>query len=1140
MNEIINYIQLKLLALGYPVAKDAKGGTGNEENAEFLDLSSSLLKSMQEKARQGGDKHNAVDQHIQDFLNRYLADTGETVSLPTRTLTLDRKGMARKCALPLNGYRFQNEIVDSHRVKQGILNNPKADRRTTMGSFHIVEGGLPVPLDKKEVPKIAFVRLFNAAMKPPSDYMTLPFSTAEGNEPIETFVSLFLRPVVCPEVKNLLSRRTMAVRFFAPGSLVSNLDFVESIFGNAGDPDLAENNPHLDVEHWSGHTGCIILAPHLIRMTKKELGLPHKSTATERQIHDGMCWENEGDLYNDGSAYKLTLRNDEGVVVTLIADNYYGYSKKEIKTQISYAANLMGMVEEEHAGGALVFPRRGIQGTFLGDLFYKKFKDAYSLADIVKKFPESVEFRPEGYAVDKNYSNIIYIPENTLIDIYKGTVSWQKEGKTESIKANPAHDYVFPSGHKLKMEKNERTGDWQLISTQPEGTFCHKPATVSGGGKSEISKKLDNAIKYGAFHVNNLEQDFDFVERILNYDFSNRWKNHEQRNNPSRGIFSRERTLGSVVKLLTPSANYTEDYNAFLATIPTQVKSLVFFIKMFYRPDIHGDWKQHLTVDSVNGKEGSDLKFDGRKITASYLRMGFALNGSWLLHTLRPDFVSAAKIQMEDDISASVVVPTHRLSNLGNVGNHKSIKLLENCEAHFFQRPDDAIHRGVDLDAERDLSSDNLFVTNFQPITRQHAQEIYSSSIEFDQYSENVQKSIEDFLAGDEQFLVVSSHPRIVDGKPTENPRYLQRRHTEETKRDEYLHEMGIRLARKLGPQDPVYYPVNAVLSSRRNNPAEPEKGIRPLSVYNPIHYQEIPELFMDYVSSLTGKSPSTTGAGSEGALTKGPFNMLTPTTDLNNALISWILTGYDGFTTVAGYVGDYVRFDHDISIFIPEIWARLKEGEKDPKKMIEQGSLEKLKDFEHNGQKVLASRLGYRITETFMFNYFNRVFNEPQAVFTEEMLRPEKQNLDHYVDGINNIVEAQQKVSRAYFEDGSVEACIPPLQVLLHIMAHGHYHGKDLSDESLRKLFDRDEMLASDWYKERLFRKQQIDIDFYKKRIDYLEKYLHDPNNKEMVGPLQVPAKLEQAKKELARVQTLGYLEQLKGTIGADPLFRK
>ena len=49
-------------------------------------------------------------------------------------------------------------------------------------------------------------------------------------------------------------------RFFAPGSLVSNLDFVENIFGNAGDPFLPENDAGLDVDHWTGHTGCVILA----------------------------------------------------------------------------------------------------------------------------------------------------------------------------------------------------------------------------------------------------------------------------------------------------------------------------------------------------------------------------------------------------------------------------------------------------------------------------------------------------------------------------------------------------------------------------------------------------------------------------------------------------------------------------------------------------------------------------------------------------------------------------------------------------------------------------------------------------------------------------------------------------------------
>ena len=131
---------------------------------------------------------------------------------------------------------------------------------------------------------------------------------------------------------------------------------------------------------------------------------------------------------------------------------------------------------------------------------------------------------------------------------------------------------------------------------------------------------------------------------------------------------------------------------------------------------------------------------------------------------------------------------------------------------------------------------------------------------------------------------------------------------------------------------------------------------------------------------------------------------------------------------------------------------------------MIEEGSLEKLEDFEYQGKKVLASRLGYRMTSGFLFRYFNRIFNEPGTVFNERMLKPELQDMESYVDGINNIVEAQRKVALNYFEDGSIEAAIPPLKVLLHIMAHGHFEGKEISDHQLRSMFNRDNVIA--WLK--------------------------------------------------------------------------
>ena len=349
-----------------------------------------------------------------------------------------------------------------------------------------------------------------------------------------------------------------------------------------------------------------------------------------------------------------------------------------------------------------------------------------------------------------------------------------------------------------------------------------------------------------------------------------------------------------------------------------------------------------------------------------------------------------------------------------------------------------------------------------------------------------------------------------------------------------------MRLVRQINLDEPLNNVVNAVLPGRRNNPVDKAAGIRPLAVYNPIHYQETPELFMDFICSLTGKSPSTTGAGSEGALTKAPFNMLTPTTDLNNALLSHILTESNGFSTAAGFVGAENKIDHDVSLLIPEIWARLEPVDRDPQHLIENGSLEKIEDFEYEGEKILASRLGYRITKTFSYRCMNRIFDEPTAVFSERMLKPELQGLEDYVDGIKNICEAQQKVAVNYFADNSVEAAIPPLKILLHIMAYGNYEGKEISDPELRKYFDRDYVVNSDWYKERLALKQQKDIAFYNKQINYLEEFIANTSNSSIVMEMNIQNRLETVKQQLKVVEADDYLDSINGTIGLDPLCRK
>ena len=1038
--------------------------------------------------------------------------------------------------MPIESNTFCNEHVSSYRVKNGVLHNPHNDRRTTSGTFHVCEGGLPIPADKRATPKRAFAELFRRAFLPPADLLVLPY-TANQPQPAQTFVSLLLRPLICPAVAGAVTEKRMEIRFFAPGGLVSNLDFVESIFGNAGDPFLPENDAGLDVEHWSGHTGVVILAPHLTRVGKRELGLPHVADATDRQRLDGMCWEEESECYNEGRPFKLTCRTAAGVIVTLIADNYFGYCKKEVKTQISYAANLFGNVEEEHAGGAIVFPSHN-----LGEESFADPGNGRTLADVVREYSDSLDAKPEGYAVDRNFPDVIYISENAGANLHDQHIAWEKEGAMQSIPLLPGKVYMTPSGFKLRMEKHPESPSWRLIGTAAEGTFCHKPCTVSGGGKSEISKSIADYMLFGPIFVADPEKDFLLVDEIFNKDYSQRYRpdatdRPDYARRPSRRILDRERSVGSVIKLLTPSPQYTEDFNAWLHSIPSYIYAIVFIIKRFQKPEWNGQWREHFSLDIVNGSPGNELKYHDRKLVGTYLRVGLAASGAWRTFKLRQDFAAAEKIQTEDDISASVVLPAGALSHLRQGATAHSLKFVENCEYRLFQRPDEAIHRGMDRQTERDLARPCNFVSNFEPLASDQVREMALKVVELEKFTEPMKQLLRSAAEDDEGYVVCSAAPRLVDGRPSQNPRYLQDRPDLAAPMNKYVAEMGVRLAREIPKDKSVPLPVDAVLIGRRNNPPDRERGIHSLAVYNPIHYQELPELFMDFICSLTGKSPSTTGAGSEGALTKGPFNALLPVTDLNNALVSFILTGLAGFSTAAGHIGPNVRVDHDLSLLAPEIWCRLSPAERDPAYLIREGLLEPLEDFEYEGQAILASRLGYRITRRFVGLFFGRVFDNPAKVFDDAILRPERQDHDSFADGVKQITEAQQRVAAKYFEDGSHSLACPPLRALLEIMVDGRRLPRDPEGEPVRQMFTRDYLLTADWYHQRLETKQRRDVALWRRHFDYLDRVAEHYGGQRMLGTIDLTASRHRAETELARVRSPRYRDELFGTLGADPL---
>ena len=168
-----------------------------------------------------------------------------------------------------------------------------------------------------------------------------------------------------------------------------------------------------------------------------------------------------------------------------------------------------------------------------------------------------------------------------------------------------------------------------------------------------------------------------------------------------------------------------------------------------------------------------------------------------------------------------------------------------------------------------------------------------------------------------------SANPRLVDGKPSKNPRYLQQRPDRTNARATAAADLSSHLVRRLPSGAPLPLPVDVIAAGRRNNP--PDGPCRRCARSTRCTIMELPELFMEFISSMTGKSPSTTGAGSEGALTKGPFNAMPAIIDLNAALLSYVLTGYDGWVSCAGLRRARTSGSTTTSrMLVPEVFSRM------------------------------------------------------------------------------------------------------------------------------------------------------------------------------------------------------------------------
>ncbi|MCQ5086033.1 hypothetical protein NE685_09615 [Cutibacterium acnes] len=1117
-------VNLRLALNGLPLPTAAR--------ASYIDVVAPVLARQRELRRELPELLCPADRRIQAFIDRYLGeDSSVHPRLPDTTLTLDEPGLARALSLPVDGDDFSSDLVSSYRVANGVLHNPRNDRRTTAGVFHVAEGGLAIPDDKKAVPIDVFARLLDLAFQAPPEHTLLPYtSTQPVDRQAHTWVSLLLRPLVVPEVPGFVSERRMEIRFFAPGGLVSNLDFVEGIFGNSGDPLLPVNDSALAPSGWTGHSGCIILAPHLNLIRKVDLGLPHVDQATDRQRRDGMCWSDESELYNEGKPFKLCARDESGVILTIVADNYFGYCKKEVKTQISYSANLFGLAEEEHSGGARAYISHNE-----GQEYATPVCDQ-TVSDVVMANPDHFEMLSDGQARVLDIDDVVLVPGGTKFSLRDGTVSW--DNGDHSIRMRADTEYISPAGYRIHMVHNDADDQWYLEGTYGDSTTLHKCCTVSGGGKSEISKAISDTFLWGNAYSPDFEADMDAVDDILHRDYSTRFADPKLNGIDHRPVLSTERSVGSVIKLLTPSSDFTDWYNDWINSIPAFRKELVFTIKRYYKPEWGDDWRSHFSVAPTNGRHGNMVRLDGQKVLVSMARVGFQPDGSWRLFTLRHDYAPAVKVQTEDDMTASIVTSP----GVVNGPEGLSRKVVANCEALLFQRPDDAIYRGYDTQTERDMSGTDLFISNYQPLTREDVRAMRDDVVAFSKFTPPMRTFLSNFADSDPseqpKFVVSSADPRLIDGVRSRNPRYLQVRPDIAKPRETAIANLASHLYHGLPIDEPLPLPVDVVAAGRRNNP--PEGKIPALCAYNPLHYMELPELFMEFISSMTGKSPSTTGAGSEGALTKAPFNALPAVFDLNSSFLSFVLSGYDGWLSSAGFIGPKVEVAHDISLLVPEIFCRMSPAERDAKTLIEGGYLEKLEDYDKDGELILASRLGYRMTEKFMRAYFGRIFLHPDTVFTPEMLRPELQDADIFADSVRTISTTHARVAKAYFDDGTVSLAVPPIRALLEIMVNGVCsEGWTLDDPELREMFTRESVLASDWYAERIDAKQAEAVRRAERGIAHLEQFMADPRNASACEEIDVQARLDQVRKFHDRAVTAEYRQQLVGTLGRQVNFR-
>jgi hypothetical protein len=209
---------------------------------QFLELAGPLPRNFHRKDELLGGRLCPADTRVQSVIDRPLRSVTDCIpQLPAQTFTFERPGPAGAMSLPAHGDSSSSRYLQSYRAAQGILHNPKSDRRTTRGLSISWKEAFRFRRTKSRCQRV----LSRNCSKPRCISRRSARTAVHGDpgEPGSTLHLAIAAAAIWPATGNGRAK-TMGTRFFAPASLVSNPDFVEGIFGKGGGsrPVLREGN----------------------------------------------------------------------------------------------------------------------------------------------------------------------------------------------------------------------------------------------------------------------------------------------------------------------------------------------------------------------------------------------------------------------------------------------------------------------------------------------------------------------------------------------------------------------------------------------------------------------------------------------------------------------------------------------------------------------------------------------------------------------------------------------------------------------------------------------------------------------------------------------------------------------------------